>query len=160
MAVTVNDIATMLGRTAPVQGTDEYARWQTWISDARFLIEARRKAVAPERELDEQTVDYVVREAVMAHVRRPDDATTVATSVDDASMQRVYRSSAGRVAILDEWWQLLGLGRGGKAFAVDMIGVQRASHLPWCNLMLGASWCSCGADIAGRPIYEGADDAL
>lgn len=28
------------------------------------------------------------------------------------------------------------------------------SHLPWCSLSMGALWCSCGADIAGEPIYE------
>jgi hypothetical protein len=29
------------------------------------------------------------------------------------------------------------------------------THLPWCNLYFGASYCSCGADIAGYPLYEG-----
>lgn len=28
-------------------------------------------------------------------------------------------------------------------------------HLPWCSLNFGALYCSCGADIAGYPIYEG-----
>lgn len=27
-------------------------------------------------------------------------------------------------------------------------------HLPWCDVMFGSSSCSCGYDIAGRPIYE------
>lgn len=31
------------------------------------------------------------------------------------------------------------------------------THLPWCSLNLGATYCSCGADIAGFPIYELAD---
>lgn len=30
-----------------------------------------------------------------------------------------------------------------------------SAHLPWCSLNLGASYCSCGADIAGFPLYEG-----
>lgn len=29
-----------------------------------------------------------------------------------------------------------------------------ALHLPWCNVAFGATYCSCGADIAGEPIYE------
>lgn len=29
-------------------------------------------------------------------------------------------------------------------------------HLAWCSLNLRATYCSCGADIAGYPIFEGA----
>lgn len=45
---------------------------------------------------------------------------------------------------------------GGKAFAVDTVPTGGGGHLPWCNLMFGAGYCSCGADIAaGEPIFEG-----
>lgn len=29
-----------------------------------------------------------------------------------------------------------------------------SAHLPWCNLAFGATYCSCGVDIAGVPIFE------
>jgi hypothetical protein len=29
-----------------------------------------------------------------------------------------------------------------------------ASHAPWCAINFGANYCSCGADIAGYPLYE------
>ena len=29
-----------------------------------------------------------------------------------------------------------------------------SEHLPWCDLMFGGAACSCGAGIAGYPIYE------
>lgn len=49
------------------------------------------------------------------------------------------------------------LGAGvQKAFGVQVAGNVAAVHLPWCNLNFGATYCSCGADIAGTPIYEGA----
>lgn len=48
---------------------------------------------------------------------------------------------------------ICGSAGGGRAFTVDMTPAGTA-HLPWCSLMLGALYCSCGADIAGRPIYE------
>ena len=48
----------------------------------------------------------------------------------------------------------LGDGRQ-QAFGVSLSGAATA-HLPWCNLNFGATYCSCGADIAGEPIYEGA----
>lgn len=44
---------------------------------------------------------------------------------------------------------------GRLAFSVDTApACTNASHLPWCNLLMGATYCSCGADIAGEPIYE------
>jgi hypothetical protein len=47
------------------------------------------------------------------------------------------------------------LGAGAqKAFGVQVAGFAVSSHLPWCNLNFGATYCSCGADIAGEPIYE------
>ena len=47
-------------------------------------------------------------------------------------------------------------GEGGRqAFSIDTAPASSA-HLPWCSLMLGALYCSCGVDIAGEPIYEGA----
>lgn len=50
-------------------------------------------------------------------------------------------------------------GETGKAFtiAVDYAGAN--PHLPWCNLAFGATYCSCGADIAGYPIYEDPESA-
>jgi hypothetical protein len=41
----------------------------------------------------------------------------------------------------------------GKAFAVDTFGADTI-HAPWCALAFGATYCSCGADIAGYPIFE------
>lgn len=39
------------------------------------------------------------------------------------------------------------------AFAIDT-APSCTNHLPWCSLMFGGTYCSCGADIAGVPIYE------
>lgn len=49
----------------------------------------------------------------------------------------------------------LALGCGmQQAFGVQVAGFRDTCHLPWCNLNFGATYCSCGADIAGHPIYE------
>jgi hypothetical protein len=34
-------------------------------------------------------------------------------------------------------------------------GAGDATHMPWCSLAFGATYCSCGGDIAGFPLYEG-----
>ena len=149
MTVTANTIATALGRDT--FSTEEDAQWSMWIADALLLIEARLGDPAL---LDQPRLDYVVREAVIAHIRHPDDATRVSVSIDDASTSRTYRSGKGRVTILDEWWALLSTDEeDGGAFVLDMISTA-SYHLDWCSYSLGANYCSCGADIAGVPIYE------
>ena len=62
----------------------------------------------------------------------------------------LYLSKAERLA--------LRAGSGSsRAYGVQVSDYgARSRHLPWCNLMWGALYCSCGTDIAGRPIFEGA----
>lgn len=157
MAVTPANIAVALGQTAPSTGSLLEQQWAMWISDAEMLIETRKASLGIVDPIDEAKVDYVVREAVVAQVKRPDDSTQVTVSVDDGSTSRSYRSGKGRVSILDEWWLLLGLTDPSGAFSIDMLGAASA-HLPWCAVNFGALYCSCGVDIAGYPIYEGGDD--
>jgi hypothetical protein len=154
VTVTPATIAVALGRTTPEPDSLLEQQWQMWIDDALMLIDARMTQMGVTIELDPANLDYVVRESVTAHVRRPDDATQVTVSVDDGSTSKTYRSGRGRVEIIDEWWALLGLTPPtGGAFSVNMVGSSSA-HLPWCSLSMGAAYCSCGADIAGFPIYE------
>jgi len=151
MAVTPDDIAVALGRTVPASDSPEFAQWSMWIGDARMLIAAR---LGDLNELNQDALDYVVREAVAAQVRRPDDATQVAVQVDDGQVSRTYRTGAGRVTIRDEWWDLLSPSDSKSgAFSIFPSGAV-SPHLPWCSLMFGATYCSCGTDIAGHPIYE------
>lgn len=158
MAVTPADIAVALKRTAPESDTVEAQQWAMWIADAEMLIEIRRQQVNPDLVIDDVKLDYVVREAVVAQVRRPDDATQVTKSVDDASVTRTYKSSRGRVQILDEWWSLLGLiPAGGSAYTIDTAPSTRNGHLPWCDPAFGGLDCSCGAILTNHqyPLYEG-----
>lgn len=154
MAVIPSDIAVELGRTAPDADSAEYAQWELWIGDALLLISARLGVLA---DLDQGHLDYVVRQAVAAHVRRPDDATQVAVSVDDGSVSRTYRSSRGRIEILDEWWALLSpTDTTTRAFSVRPSGAGSV-HMPWCALYFLAVYCSCGADLTNYeyPLFEG-----
>lgn len=48
--------------------------------------------------------------------------------------------------------QALGWGKQ-RAFGVQVAGFGACSHRPWCSIVW-APYCSCGADIAGEPIYE------
>lgn len=152
MSVSIEQVATALGVEPPPEEDVKARQWEMWLTDAEMLIENRRVQLGAEP-IDQVKFDYVVREAVVAHIKRPEDATQVTISVDDGSSSKTFKSGKGRVTILDEWWTLLGLTEPSGAFSLDMVGVASA-HVPWCSLMLGATYCSCGTDIAGHPIYE------
>ena len=121
MAVTVDTIAVALARTAPDAGTPLRAQWEMWIDDAIRAITRRATQVGVTVDsLDAEDVDYVVREAVVDHIKHPDNATQVAVAVDDGNVSRTYRSSQGRVTILPEWWDILfPATKSRRAFEVD-----------------------------------------
>lgn len=155
MAVTPATIAVALGVTAPETGSIQEQQWDLWIDDATMLIENRASQLDMSiDDIDDAKLDYVIREAVVSQVKKPDDATQVSVTVDDGTTARSYRSGKGRVTILDEWWTLLGLVEPSGVFAIDMVPSVGSAHLPWCNVNTLAGWCSCGVDIAGVPIYE------
>lgn len=154
MAVTPDTIAVALGRTTISDIDTE--QWSMWIEDALMLIEARADALEITDPLDEARLDYVVREAVVAHIRRPDDATQVTVSVNDASTSRTYRSSRGRIEILDEWWTLLGLTSASTGvFSIDT-AYGAGVHADICALNFESLYCSCGADLTNYayPLWE------
>jgi len=153
MSVTPDMLAVALGVAAPEPDSITDRQWSLWIEDAEMLIETRRLSLDISDPIDEAKLDYVVREAVVSHIKKPDDATQITVSTDDSSSSRTYRSGRGRVTILDEWWLLLGLTDTQGAFTIDMVGASTL-HLPWCSLNFGALYCSCGVDIAGEPIFE------
>lgn len=157
MTVTPAVIAVKLGRAAPESGSLLEQQWQMDIDDALMLIENRAEELDISMDtISEMKLDYVVREAVVAYIKRPDDATQISVTVDDGTTARTYQSGKGRIDILDEWWRMLGLVDSGEtgAFSIDMVPSLGSMHLPWCSLAMGATYCSCGVDIAGVPIYE------
>lgn len=118
VAVTLDDIADRLGVATPDLVSPQGKQWSKWIGDAEALIGQRAdRLFVPVTELDPEQVDRVVELAVTAMARKPDDATTVDVSVDDGRVARTYKSSTGRVVILDEWWFDLGLGDTSGAFS-------------------------------------------
>lgn len=151
MAVTTTTIETALGRPHESATPEEQAQWSMWVSDALLLIEER---LGDPSALDQAKLDYVVREAVVAHIRNPDDATQVSVTLGEASESKTYRSGTGRVTIRDEWWAMLteDVDDAG-AFTIDTVS-NSTTHLSWCAYVLGAAYCSCGAVLAGYPLYE------
>lgn len=47
-------------------------------------------------------------------------------------------------------------GKSGKAYSVDTVGGKPGwleGHAEWCDLRFGAVGCSCGASLAGWPLF-------
>ena len=72
----------------------------------------------------------------------------------DTRQRTGYNLGPSEIETLQDICKAAGEG-GRQAFSIDTAPASSA-HLPWCSLMLGALYCSCGVDIAGEPIYEGA----
>lgn len=116
MSVTADDVAETLGRPVPATGSTESKQWSLWIGDAERLI-ARRFRPLPLTALDQDDLDYVIREAVALRVRNPDPVSSTTVSVDDGSVTRRYERASGQIAILPEWWDLLTPAPGADAGA-------------------------------------------
>ena len=108
MTVQVSDIETALGRTLTAVEQDQATQW---IADALMLIGVR---LGDTDLLDQQALDYVVREAVVARFRNPEGYQS--ESIDDYTYR--YGSETRRVSILPEWWALLSPVGTASAFSV------------------------------------------
>lgn len=114
--VTPGDIAVALGRTPPAEGSLVWEQWTQWIGEAEMLIYDELGDLAL---LDQTKLAYVIRSAVKAVAKHPDDATTVEISVDDGRVSKRYESGTGDVTILPRWWALLRpAGSDSGAFSV------------------------------------------
>ena len=142
---------------APFAAIDE-VKAAAMIEDA----EATALLIAPC--IEDFTPDSPKRAAVKAILRAAilrwhDAGTGVVQQVSAGPFQQSIQVQARRSLFWpSEIEQLQGLCKHGddkKAFAIDTVGRGGGGHLPWCNLMFGAGYCSCGADIAGAPIFEG-----
>lgn len=148
---TIEQVAVGLQRPAPDSSSPEGLAWQMWLDDAELQIKVRYPDLSV---LDQGVLAMVERWAVEAKVKNPDPISTRQVSVDDGSESSTWTRSSGTVEITPEWWSMLaGDKTPRKAYAIDTLG-DYTGHLPWCSLMMGATYCSCGADIAGEPIYE------
>lgn len=111
--ITYTDVAVSLGR--PISDPLEQAQVTQWIADAELLVGARLGDLA---ELDQDVLAYVVREAVIARMRNPEGYQS--ETIDDYTYR--HGSTAGRVTILDDWWDLLTPDGSSAAFTITPYG--------------------------------------
>ena len=124
MYATASDVATNLGRSL---STAEAAQAAQWIGWAESTIQRRLGDLT---QLDPDTLNMVIVEAVTRRLRMPEPATQVSVSVDDANINKTYSKATGLIDILPEWWTALGWVESG-AFSVTPYGAPDASPDAW-----------------------------
>lgn len=155
MSVSPQTLAVYMGRDSLT--SLDTAQLQAWIDEAFYLIGRR---IPDTSSVDSEALDYVVRQAVLTLAEQPAPGVLQeSVQVDDGAVTTRYAKAPRRITILPEWWAMLGVadGKANGAFSIDMTGGASAIHVAWCSINLGATYCSCGADLAGYPLYEGGD---
>ena len=124
MYATASDVATNLGRSLSTAEAAQVAQWIGW---AESTIQRRLGNLA---QLDADTLNMVIVEAVSRRLRMPEPVTQVSVSVDDANVNKTYSKATGLIDILPEWWAALGWVESG-AFSVTPYGAPDASPDAW-----------------------------
>ncbi len=124
------------------------------IPDLLTAPEGETPADKARREAKVAAVKGILRGAIL----RWNEAGTGVTQVQAAGPFSQTLQYQGRRAM---FWpteitdlQKICAGPKAKAFALDTAPGGYSAHPPWCSLMFGATYCSCGVSIAGEPIYE------
>ena len=124
MYATASDVATNLGRSLSTTESAQVAQWIGW---AESTIQRRLGAL---EELDPDTLNMVIVEAVSRRLRMPEPVSQVSVSVDDANINKTYQKATGLIDILPEWWAALGWVESG-AFSVTPYGAPDTSPDAW-----------------------------
>jgi hypothetical protein len=143
--------------------SDEETRAAVLLGDAAVRIrvacpgiDAKIAATPPAMpELDPDVPKIIscemVKRAMLSPVDQPPMSQTQET-VGPFSRGGTYVNPTGDLYLTKAEKQMLGCG-GQQAFTVPMRSESATAHAPTCSLYFGATYCSCGADIAGFPLY-------
>ena len=124
MYAIASDVATNLGRSLTQAEEAQAAQWIGW---AESTIQRRLGDLA---QLDPDTLNRVIVEAVSRRLRMPEPVTQMSVSVDDANVNKTYSKATGLIDILPEWWAALGWVESG-AFSVTPYGAPDTSPDAW-----------------------------
>ena len=132
-------------------GSDDHAT--TMLADASdFILDMVPTAAEAPASTRRRVVCAVVRRAMEASVGGGANQASIAAG--PFSVSQSPANPHGDFYLTRNEKYALGRGRQ-KAYGMPVGGGGAVSHRPWCSLMFMAEYCSCGADIAGEPIYEG-----
>lgn len=124
MYATASDVATNIGRPLTDAESAQVAQWIGWAESAI------RRRLGDLAQLDPDTLNMVIVEAITRRLWMPEPVTQVSVSVDDANVNKTYQKATGLIDILPEWWAALGWVESG-AFTVTPYGAPDVSPDAW-----------------------------
>lgn len=149
----------LVARWRPLSESEQ-ATAEALLADASAMIRAERPGIDELLAADPPGMDpSLPRMVACAMVKRAmigidtGGASSVQQTAGPFSKSTSFANPAGDLYFTRQERQALG-GRAQRAFTVAISGEHQPVHLPWCSVTWGAP-CSCGADLAGEPIFEG-----
>lgn len=133
-------------------GSDEHAAIQ--LEDAsQFILDVCPSAEFASEATRRRIVCSVVRRSMEAAI--PAGVDQMSQTAGPFSQQFTSSNSGGDFYLTKSEKKALGEG-AQKAFGVTVAAFAPSlSHRPWCSLMFGALYCSCGADLTlADPLWE------
>lgn len=123
---------------------------------SQFILDVAPQAAQASEATRRRVVCAVVRRYMESENREGQGLTQFQISAGPYQQGGTFHNPDGAFYLRADEKKALGVGKQ-QAFGVKVAGFagDLAAHRPWCSLRLGATYCSCGADIAGEPIYEG-----
>lgn len=146
-----------------VSGDADTARAQAALDDASTLV----RAVAGKTWVDdnnelEDVPDVVFTVTVRAALRafvNPSGVQQQSTGPFSES----YANSSSDVYLTNKEQDMIrsaAAGGSGGIYGIDTAPLVGAIHSELCSLNFGANYCSCGASLAGYPLYQNDPDGL
>lgn len=131
------------------------------IEDATYTAALVAPCLAPDRVFTLSTIQLGAAKAVIrGAILRWNEAGTGALSQQSAGpFQQTLDTRQQRRGMfwpseIDQLQKICTNTAVGGAFQVDTVGALTASHAEICSINFGATYCSCGAVLAGAPLYE------
>lgn len=135
-------------------GAEQHAG--TLLEDAsQFILDVCPSAADASESTRRRVVCSVVRRSMQSDQNDMGGMSNMSMTSGPFSVQQTAANPNGDFFLTKQEKFALGGGGRQKAFGVQVASTAGVQHRPWCSLMFGATYCSCGADLTLEgPLWE------
>lgn len=135
-------------------GAEQHAG--TLLEDAsQFILDVCPSASDVAETTRRRVVCSVVRRSMQSDQNDMGGMSNMSMTSGPFSVQQTSANPNGDFFLTKQEKFALGGGGRQKAFGVQVASTTGVHHRPWCSLMFGAAYCSCGADLTLEgPLWE------